>query len=750
LESSYAPDRPGNLTPENTTTDPSGGVPWGWFLRGVLYLVLVVGVLFYISNQFELGLTFWARIAIAGMGLGAVIFVHELGHFLVAKWCDVHVEAFSIGFGPPLPGCSLKRGETTYKIALFPLGGYVKMVGEGADNDENDTDPRSFKNKSVWQRMAIISAGVIMNLILALFLFVYVFLTHGDEQIPSVVNVIDAGSPAWEKGVRTGDVIYWIDNKGPNPSFNDHLMPAVINTTEGEAIRFAFGPPGATETQIKDTQIIPRRAENTLKPEIGISAPPQLKLAGKEVKGQHSLPVMFNSAASRAQPTFEFADEIVGSTDPEHPESVIALPLDPRNAEHHDYFEFRRRMVRLTGKEVVVRVRRGDENELVDIRVPPAFHHTLGLRMRTGPIAAVREASPATAAGVRQGDIIDEVEVTDGARRLVFAASPLSRDGVTYQPLDPIRLPFELAQWAKRQPSDSKKEVALTVLRKNSPPDHAEVRPVKMTLSWDDSWWGNVEKPVNSQSPMALPGLGLAYRVETTVADVEPNSPAQAAGLQKGDVIKAVRFYSSGKTPEDQPSADDWFDLQADQWANVSNALQNAEVKKIDVKIDRDATTRTLVANEDLSWPSADHGLLLVSDTRLQHFDSVASAIAMGLTKTKNFIMTIYGNLRGIITGRISVKLMGGPIMIGQKAFEFAGEIHRFLIFIAIISVNLAVVNFLPIPVLDGGHMMFLIYEKLRGKPAPERVRVAATMAGLAALLLLMGFVIYLDVSRLI
>src|SRR5213596_3310574 len=102
-------------------------------------------------------------VALVALGLGLVIFIHELGHFLAAKWCDVHVETFSIGFGPPLPGCSYTWGETTYMIALIPLGGYVKMVGEGGDTEENEDDPRSFKNKTVYQRMLIISAGVIMN-----------------------------------------------------------------------------------------------------------------------------------------------------------------------------------------------------------------------------------------------------------------------------------------------------------------------------------------------------------------------------------------------------------------------------------------------------------------------------------------------------------------------------------------------------------------------------------------------------------
>src|SRR5262249_24403107 len=107
------------------------------------------------------------------IGLGLVIFIHELGHFLAAKWCDVHVKTFSIGFGPAVPFCSYKWGETTYMLGIIPLGGYVSMVGENTgegvgdvDPDEEENDPRSFRNKSVGKRMLIISAGVIMNVFL--------------------------------------------------------------------------------------------------------------------------------------------------------------------------------------------------------------------------------------------------------------------------------------------------------------------------------------------------------------------------------------------------------------------------------------------------------------------------------------------------------------------------------------------------------------------------------------------------------
>jgi len=105
--------------------------------------------------------------------------------------------------------------------------------------------------------------------------------------------------------------------------------------------------------------------------------------------------------------------------------------------------------------------------------------------------------------------------------------------------------------------------------------------------------------------------------------------------------------------------------------------------------------------------------------------------------------------LAAIVSGRVSVNEMGGPLTIGYMAFEIAGDdFYQFLIFLGIIGVNLAIINFLPIPVLDGGHMVFLIYEWVRGKPAPESVRVAATYIGLAMIASLMILVIYLDVKR--
>ena len=112
---------------------------------------------------------------------------------------------------------------------------------------------------------------------------------------------------------------------------------------------------------------------------------------------------------------------------------------------------------------------------------------------------------------------------------------------------------------------------------------------------------------------------------------------------------------------------------------------------------------------------------------------------------TKNIVL----NLRGMILGRIGLTNVGGPLTIAVVTYRVAGMDFADLLFLlGLISINLAIVNFLPIPVLDGGHMVFLIYEGIRKKPASETVRIVATYAGVAFILLLMISLLWLDVIR--
>jgi regulator of sigma E protease len=143
--------------------------------------------------------------------LGILIFVHELGHFLFAKLFGVGVEKFSLGFGPKLIG--KKVGETEYLISAFPLGGYVKMVGEGTDGELTEEDKvRSFAEKSPLKRIAIVGAGPGFNLAFAWLVFIVVFMV-GVPSATSKIGEIVKDKPAARVGVMANDVITAVNGK---------------------------------------------------------------------------------------------------------------------------------------------------------------------------------------------------------------------------------------------------------------------------------------------------------------------------------------------------------------------------------------------------------------------------------------------------------------------------------------------------------------------------------------------------------
>lgn len=162
--------------------------------------------------------------------LGALIFVHELGHFLVAKRAGVKVLKFSLGFGPKIIGFT--RGETEYLLSAIPLGGYVKMLGE--DPTEEIVDPEgSFSAKSVGWRSMIILAGPGSNFLLAIAIFWVVF-TFGVPTLATKVGEVMEGFPAYEAGVQTGDRITAIDGH-PIEKWED--LATLIHKSPGQSVR---------------------------------------------------------------------------------------------------------------------------------------------------------------------------------------------------------------------------------------------------------------------------------------------------------------------------------------------------------------------------------------------------------------------------------------------------------------------------------------------------------------------------------
>ncbi|MFD1251986.1 Metalloprotease MmpA [Devosia equisanguinis] len=152
--------------------------------------------------------------------LTVIVFVHEMGHYLVARWNGVAIQTFSVGFGRELVGWNDKHG-TRWRISAIPLGGYVRFVGdmnaasmpdlEATQNLPPELAPRLFVNKSVWQRIAIVAAGPIANILLTFFILYALLLGYGRYTIPPVVGEVIAGSVAEEAGLQAGDTIVSVD-----------------------------------------------------------------------------------------------------------------------------------------------------------------------------------------------------------------------------------------------------------------------------------------------------------------------------------------------------------------------------------------------------------------------------------------------------------------------------------------------------------------------------------------------------------
>lgn len=173
--------------------------------------------------------------------LGILIFVHELGHFLFAKLFRVGVEKFSLGFGPRIFGKQI--GETEYRISAFPLGGYVKMVGENGDEELSAEDEgRSFMSKSPLQRVIIVAAGPVFNLLFAYLAFIVVCMI-GIPSATSKIGEVLHDKPAARAGIKAGDRIAAVDGI-PVSNWND--MASRIAGSGGKPLDLVVNRNGTT------------------------------------------------------------------------------------------------------------------------------------------------------------------------------------------------------------------------------------------------------------------------------------------------------------------------------------------------------------------------------------------------------------------------------------------------------------------------------------------------------------------------
>jgi regulator of sigma E protease len=195
--------------------------------------------------------------------LTAIVFVHEMGHYLVARWNGVAIDAFSIGFGKELVGWNDRHG-TRWKISAIPLGGYVRFTGDMNAASVPDPEaltkadpalaPRLFANKNVWQRIAVVAAGPLANVILTFLILYALLLGYGRYTIPPVISGVAAGSVAEAAGLEAGDTIVSVDGYAVR-GFED--FQRLVATSPARPVTIELDRGGASETVV----LIPEAVE---------------------------------------------------------------------------------------------------------------------------------------------------------------------------------------------------------------------------------------------------------------------------------------------------------------------------------------------------------------------------------------------------------------------------------------------------------------------------------------------------------
>ena len=215
-------------------------------------------------------------LAAVALVLGVLVFVHELGHYLVAKFCGVRVEVFSLGFGKRLWG--FRKGDTDYRISLLPLGGYVKMSGENP-MEARTGDPGEFTSHPRWQRFLIAIAGPAMNVILAIVVLTAVYKFHHQyvavERQPVTVIKVSPGSAAEKAGLRTGDRLTQVGSI-QNPNWEQALTEFAINAGQPVDVKVL------RDGQTSSMKLTPQATGSDNRGEVGLIPPDEMTVGTLE------------------------------------------------------------------------------------------------------------------------------------------------------------------------------------------------------------------------------------------------------------------------------------------------------------------------------------------------------------------------------------------------------------------------------------------------------------------------------------
>ena len=710
-----------------------------------------------------------SNIALIVIGFGLLIAIHEFGHFIAARWAGIRVESFAVGMGPTvlayrrglgvrfgstapdiktrygaepekIPTAELHAdgvGETEYSLRLLPIGGFVRMKGQ------EDMDPTStsdaidgYGSKPVWKRMIVVSAGVILNLITAVILFVVAFMIGVKFEAP-IIGAVRPGSPAATarnldgapNGLLPGDQIDSI-NGDPMTTFADIQIGAAMSHPDHESILQVTRPGVATPLRFEVAPI--KDATSGLR-SFGV-APARSGILADQKDVAPMIENMLDKSGLRA------AGVKPGSTLTAINGVAIA------NAEALD-LAFKNS----NGKSVVTTwslTSHSAMNDTTSSNTSPAKEALTVVSAPMSPEPKFEDLFPSDSKSIGEYDLgligfsplarIDYVQKTSPNQGILQAGDIVLAIEDRSGP--------RLGEFRSLIETYANRAVQLKILRAgeirsiNARADRQGHLDVLVGPAWNLLVSARVidrvlENPQDSKSTqtVATPIASLELRPLTKIISINDITLTDWASMR--DALWVTTATAFGKnTP-------------ATLNISFQNIVANSPVKSAVITL----SAAEINDIQNLGWSSPLPSELFEPQmiTRSAHGNPVLAA-TMGFTETKKLAVLTWLTLDRLARGTVGVEQLRGPVGIVQVGTRVADRGMTYLLFfLAMISVNLAVLNFLPLPIVDGGLFLFLLYEGCFRRPPSLRFQNAATLVGLAFLGSLFVVTFYNDVVRL-
>jgi regulator of sigma E protease len=710
----------------------------------------------------------FANFLVIAVGFGLIIFIHELGHFLAAKWAGIRVLAFSIGFGQI--ACSYRKGmgfrlgssepeylkqayglsaeqtaelhkqisPTEYRLSWLPLGGYVKMLGqEDLNPDAVSDEPDSYQNCTVFKRMVVICAGVVMNVISAAILFVIVF-NAGLKVFPAQLGYVAPDGPAAMAtpvnrddvgvGLQRGDLVTQINGKKMY-SF-EHILPEIAMSRTGASVSLVVEREGVEgPIEFEATPV-----KNPMSGLLGIQVDPPISTQSMIAETDDQRRQVRMLAGSAGITGFESGDTLVRIGN-----QPAVSPLDLIDAaENSEGNPFTITLQRDGASEVVSNVTPVRSVQSGAIAVDDGLggiEHVLGLH---GVMMVNPHASPEdTKQGLMPGDIFARIANTEFPRMDEGIALVQRNAGNTLQievlradgasGYDRINLEVEVSRDGRIgfYPTMSTGFAPLV----HKPINIAEFDAVRYATDEDYD-------PV----PVATPAheiIDYAGSRILSVAGSEITNLREVVGIILGATSKA---YESGADSFMIPVTIE-LPLPVQPDGSIPTATKQWELSRVDIE-----------QLQELGWALPNGTAIAQLFQPYQVIDrspSPVAAIERGVAESRRVMMQTYLTFLRLFQGSVEVRHLKGPVGIAHLGTQIASQGFIWvLFFMALISINLAVINFLPIPIVDGGQFLMLCYEWIRGRPVPIVVQNVATLAGLLFIGMMFLYVTFNDIKN--